>query len=360
MERGFRLRLEARIRLAFSLSADSGRLLAAVRARTSILKPADPRDDRRPFVGALAAIAGQSAAWIRPPETFAAPPGSARVQLAALARHLFARFAVPEFLDSVWFADEGHGWFVHAAAGGSLRTAGFPLPLTRAAAHWLRSAPHHLSVGAALRWAQVRAAGGTVELAAAVASSGVAEVRTDHAFWEAAFHLLAGHPELELARVPGLIDHLRCERAARRDYSLKGRTLAELLSAVGAPARPRHAAVRIVSWPRSPFAEATLHDRLGRPWHFVELLTNVDLVDEARTMHHCVASFVRDCWHRRCAVFSVSIDTDEGPFRVATFEIDLRRRMIVQVRGRFNRPTRGMGLEMVRAWAESQGLIPRC
>src|SRR2546430_13584647 len=56
-------------------------------------------------------------------------------------------------------------WYKHLGLGRSLRTAGLPLPCTRATAHHFNQAPHHYAVKAALRRAQVRGLGGPEPLA---------------------------------------------------------------------------------------------------------------------------------------------------------------------------------------------------
>ena len=62
-------------------------------------------------------------------------------------------------------------WFCHVGRGGSLRTAGFPIALTRRMAHEFSRAPAAFPIDFALRWAQVRGLGGSDDLARAVAGS---------------------------------------------------------------------------------------------------------------------------------------------------------------------------------------------
>ena len=88
--------------------------------------------------------------WRRAPEEWepVSPFVPARDALGALARHLFARYEVPAFLDVAWlegFAPHGaahRNWFVHVGDGHNIRTApDCPVHLTKMQAHHFSQAP---------------------------------------------------------------------------------------------------------------------------------------------------------------------------------------------------------------------------
>src|SRR5438477_401425 len=74
--------------------------------------------------------------WLRPVAEWEPQTHNTRRQFASLARHLFAEWPVPAFMDSVWFSGNGReaarqqGWFLHVGRGRNVRTADLPLPYT--------------------------------------------------------------------------------------------------------------------------------------------------------------------------------------------------------------------------------------
>lgn len=340
------------------------RLLHHVRSRSTILRATGPRDDRMLLNAGVVALAVNHEAWLRAVETWIPPTAAARLQFASLARHLLAAYPVPTFLDFVWFEPPvaevlaQHGWFIHIATGGSVRAAGFPLELTRAAAHWLPQVPHHLSVPAALRWAQVRGAGGSEDLAGVVAAGRLGTDLTDSDFWESVIRFLARYPDLDLARVEPLVEYVRLQRTVDHRFSMKGRTLAALLRDVAATGEAERRAPRRppVSWARSPLHEFRLTDPRERVWTITELLSSQELIQEGKAMRHCVATYTPRCLRRRTSIWSLAVENRDGRFRVATIEVDLVKRAIIQARGKCDRPTRGVALEVVQRWAAEEGL----
>jgi hypothetical protein len=112
------------------------------------------------FVDGLLALARHSRNWIRPVAVLKPQKHNTRRQFASLTRHLFAKWPVPAYMDSVWFLGNGRGavqqqeWFLHVGRGQNIRTADLPLPYTKRMAHHFMQAPADLTVEAALRWAR--------------------------------------------------------------------------------------------------------------------------------------------------------------------------------------------------------------
>jgi hypothetical protein len=336
-------------------------MIPLVRGRSGLLRGAC--EDAELVVQALLALALHHADWLRPLEAWAPAAGSARVLVASLAAHLLARYPVPRFLDRAWFDGPlgevmpQHGWYKHAALGGSLRTAGFPARLTRAAAHALRGAPHHYAVSQALRWAQVRGAGGHVDLAAAVATSRLGELR-DADFELDVIRFFVDHavePDQAVALVALVIDR-RGDDAA---YSLAGRTATSLSRDAMDVVRPHLLRAVGVTWKHSRFQDFRfVEDRPAgaRTWTITELLSSADLIDEARALRHCVATYTPECRRRRSAIWSMRLESAHGSRRVATIEVELCTGVVKQARGRFNRWAAGAELHVLVQWAAAQGL----
>jgi hypothetical protein len=80
------------------------RLLAHVRGRTTLLRASErPWDCRTTLNAGVLTLALHHADWLRPVETWFPTADKAWPQFTELAHHLFARYAVPAFMTSVWF-----------------------------------------------------------------------------------------------------------------------------------------------------------------------------------------------------------------------------------------------------------------
>jgi hypothetical protein len=314
------------------------------------------------------------------------PPANPTPQFASLARHLFALYPMPAFMTSAWFQvspDQPHPeqeWFKHLGRGGSIRTAGLPLPFTRAMAHHFSQAPAHYTVSAALRWGQVLGLGGSSALARAVVATRLGREFGNEDFWLTVLRFFVRHPGMDTAHVGPVVDFLHAQRFAMRevfvpgqgvvqqgpprpDYAVKGRTVASLLRQVeewhrqlgldtSTPAR---------SWPRSRvgefrYVEGTEQRESSRCWTIRELLTSRELLQEGQAMRHCVACYARDCAQGRTTIWSLQVDTGRGLHRALTVEVDPAGRTIRQARGKGNRLPRQAERAVPKTWAAREGL----
>ena len=112
------------------------------------------------YVRGIAALANHHESWIRSVETWKVKKHNRDRQFSELARHLFAAYDVPLFMDCVWFNGNvtHQNWFKHIGTGRNIRTApDIPIPLTKKMAHHFLKAPRHYTIEEALRWGQVHA-----------------------------------------------------------------------------------------------------------------------------------------------------------------------------------------------------------
>jgi hypothetical protein len=199
-------------------------------------------------------------------------------------------------------------------------------------------------------------------------------------FWITVLRFFVHTPNLEQVHVGPIVDFLHEQRFGTRelfvpgqgilqqappcpDYSVKGRTVASLLRQVQAWHRELAQDVRIParSWPRSPVGEyrhvegAEEQDNL-RCWTIRELLNSGELFLEGQAMRHCVASYVDRCSARLTTIWSMQVDTGDGPRRALTVEVDPARKTICQARGHGNRQPRRAEREILERWAKREGL----
>lgn len=364
------------------------RLVSYVRGRTGLLRPAaDPgRLARCTEVNSgLLALALHRDDWLRSVERWEPPPGSATVQFASLAAHLLTRYPVPPCLNAAWFQAPAHrrhpeqAWYKHLGRGDSLRTAGLPLPFTRAMAHHFSEAPAYYTPRRALRWAQVRGLGGSEHLASVVVQTRLGSEFANEDFWVTVLRFFVANPRMDLTRVGRIVDFLHDQRCVTRevfvpgqgvvrqgppqpDFSLKGRSVASLWRQVeeweGHRGQSRW---WVPSWAPTAIrgfrhVEEDGQRRGVRCWTIRELLTGWELECEGQAMRHCVATYEDDCASRATSIWSLRLDRGHGPRRALTVEVDPKERVICQARGYCDREPREAELALLQLWARREGL----
>lgn len=299
---------------------------------------------------AIAAARGLSAAeWRRPPDAWTGgePP------LASLADHLLrtVRYPLPAFLYALLGGADGDlaaAVLGHTGAGGPLRTAPRIPALTRREAHLVWTTAAADSVHAAVRRAQVLAAGGPEWLWQELRTTRYGRAAEDEALCARHVAFLARHAAgLEPARVGPLVDWLATQPTV--PASLAGALREE---------RAWHAAHAYVPrllggpLPRSGLRGARLE---AEDVTIRELDTVEALVAEGVDLAHCVATYAGVVRSGRSSIWSVR----RGGERRVTIEVWNADLAIVQVRGRANRRATAEEVAWIEAWASQEGLVVR-
>jgi hypothetical protein len=304
-------------------------------------------------------------------------------QFSSLARHLWAVYDVPLFMDRAWLQGDAiqQAWFQHIGEGKNIRSAdGLPIPLTKKMAHHFMGAPASYSIEAALRFGQVMALGGDHRLANALQETRlVREFRNDD-FWLSVIRFFVRNPMLDLVHVQPIVDYLWNQRYEPRvvfiergvaqelgpeqpNLSMHGRTVATLLRAVnewhrrlgrkitGGPFQWRKSSVSDFK-----FIEGTEESHNMKVWRIRELLSSQELVTEGRRMRHCVASYANSCYRGLCSIWSMEVETEEGVAPLLTIEVNHQQNEICQVRGKHNRLSTEKERDVLRHWALQEGL----
>jgi hypothetical protein len=370
-----------RLRAAFAARgpADAEILAAELRAvgdRCDI--GADPS-----LAAGLVSLLACAAPRLRPPESWAPSTHNAARQFASLARHLYARHDLPRFLDRAWTEGDGReqGWFIFLGDGGSLRHApGLPVSVSRSVAGWFLRAPDDCPVEPALRWAEVRAAGGSVALADAVRRTRLGRDYSHPEFWAEVIRFFVANPLLDPEQAGAIVDWIQAQRfepeiapgqalpeegavPPRPGLSMRGRTVEATLREVEAWHRRLGRAAPdtlALAWAPSGIAghesvEGTRPEE-RRVWRIREITTGEGLVREGERMSHCVASYARSCaagassiWTLEC---TVAVETQPR----LTIQVHPASRRIGQARGRHNRAPTAAELAIVARWAAAAGL----
>ncbi|MEW4568277.1 PcfJ domain-containing protein [Tautonia sp. JC769] len=367
------------------------RMIWTVQGRSDLLRPARHagRSDAemlRRIVRGLAALLGFRASWLRPLEEWEPRGERARGVFSSLAHHLLANYPVPAVLHAAWFEEAGYWayrqqhWFHHVGMGRSLRSAGFPIALTRRMAHEFSNAPAHVEVGFALRWAEVRGLGGSEALANAVASTRLKREFLGQEFWRSLIHLLLNARGLELGQITPIVEYLYHQKFAQRtviigedtelsidpprpDLSIKGCTAASLVRRAReweAERRPEGPVRRRFAWDRSGIREFQGDRTEGKAWTIRELLDSDDLAAEGKAMKHCVATYTEFCVKRRSTIWSLGLEGPDGRRRLATIEVDPSTKTVVQASMKCNEEPDEPCRSIVREWASREGLTVEC
>ncbi len=320
------------------------------------------------FLIALMMVGRYRKAWRQPLETWRPKAKNDYGKFMELVSHVFLQYQAPLFLYHAFFHPQDYAYletFLYLGNGGSMKEVNFRIKLTKRMQFFFVHAPEGLRVTQAVRWAQVCGLGGDYLLAHRVAYSslGYDDPDRDEALWEEFVRILVFGGMFNLEKLSELIDYVRTCTHQNPQYSLKGRTLQSLLR----QSKEWHhqmAHVRgvkkLVSWQGlawTPFAVVEGEEERAVTYRMVELLSNKELHEEGQRMHHCVASYAEDCFLGKTRIFSLrryQFDTEE---RLATIEIDLRHRRIVQAKFRYNQKISDKAQSLLMQWAGQQRLL---
>jgi len=93
-----------------------------------------------------------------------------------------------------------------------------------------------------------------------------------------------------------------------------------------------------------------------RAWAIQELVDSGALHTEGRAMRHCVYSYANRCRRGETTIWSLRLRINGEEKRMATIEVDPRRRSIIQARAKCNLRPGVRSLEIIRQWADWAGL----
>ena len=337
------------------------------------------------YIEGMAALARRQEEWIRPVDTWSPSSHNPRRQFSSLVRHLLAQYEVPVFMDAAWLMGNStdavlrQNWFIHVGAGGNIRTADIPVAFTKKMAHEFLDAPNDLPVDNALRWGQVLGQGGSETLARAIIRSRLGSSFEAEEFWSTVILFFARNPMLDPSQVGPITDFIHNQKFVDRNvvgpggvwerlppaqpsFSMKSRSIPKLMRQMEEwheelanqvhpdeppveQSRSKKRWHKLLQWERSAVGEFGHEEfdatnRKKYLWTVRELLSNRELVEEGRHMHHCVASYVKSCRGGSKSIWSVSVRQGGGKREpVLTIALDPQSRLVSEVRGRFNLET---------------------
>lgn len=320
--------------------------------------------------------------WVRDLTSWQLRTRSAPRQLAALIRHLFASYDVPEFMDNAWLSGTAAQqlWFIHLGSGRNIRKADLPVELTKAMAHHFMSAPAHYDAHAALRWGQVMSLGGRPSLAHAINETRLnGDFRDDH-FWHRVMQFFVENPMLDAANVQPIIDYIWnqkyepqeifIERGVARElgpaqpnFSMRGRSAHTLLRQVeqwhdqlGRETRGGNYQWRKSVIKNFKYTEGSVENGNRCDWTIYELLSSNELVVEGRRQDHCVASYAYTCYRGKASIWTMDYSDATTMKKKLTIELRMGDLMVCQIRGASNRRATDAEMRVVHLWMIRENL----
>jgi hypothetical protein len=361
-------------------------LLLCARERAPRIFEAPIANARHPGVDALVNLARFHDAHVRSLCDWAGTPSSWRPAISSLAHHLTARYQVPAFMASVWHAFDAEGdrkraWVIAHSRGASFRSLGLPINLTRKMERIFLASQDHLALEPALRRAELLALGMPPDFVKAILSTRLATDLQNGEFWRTVWmFIMSNSQDIDATQIGPMIDYIQAIRHDRLcietpegvreiappqpGFSVRGRTMASMLRLMQRWHRSlgRAFAGARFSWARSPFRpwmmEEPARDESETPkrWQIVELTNSAQLREEGAALHHCVASYAHLCHRGSSSIWSLRRWQGEKIHPVLTIEVDPKRRVIIQARGKANRFASGKPCRLLHEWASREAL----
>ena len=258
---------------------------------------------------------------LRPVDTWQRKSHNADRQFNDLLKHCFAQYAVPQFLANHWLTDWGrsdmHYWYIQLGRGCSVRKlAGMPVQLTKKMGHYMLQAPPNCLPAQAIRWGQVMGMGGCKKLAKAITNTRLGSYITlPDKFWVTVLQFFINQELEDHNQVGPLIDFIAHCRDTQTNFSLKGRSLKAMHRQMELWHRELATLTNIkgiTSWRPSGiwsyYETLEVNDPAQGPvkarYYVTELLSAMALIDEGKTMRHCVASYAQACSKGGSTIFS--------------------------------------------------------
>lgn len=326
--------------------------------------------------------------WVRPLDAWKATSKNPRVLFASICRHLLCQYPVPPVLENALalhpyftYKEASVKWYLWIGRGGNLsKCPEVPIPFHKKAAHLLFQAPRNLKFFNALRWAQIRAMGGSATLARifatfyeddegakipipeetffALARIFIRGKCTDRRFIEKAFELAEwgtkGWIDLPWTAVRRWVNiepptgfHLKgttLDSLKRRiqeleDYKSHLSAQAEMLRKASEGRKQREdRKTGKRKWTGTAMKTITLKDKRGKTWQITELTNAKELGREGQKMRHCVFNMWQKCLAGQNSVFSIEWTRDHLTWqKAATFMISMKTGDLVEIKGKANR-----------------------
>lgn len=320
------------------------------------------------YINALANMASFGNKMVREINSWENNSLVTETQMSSLIKYCFATYEVPEFMESVFYGQNKIQmlWYVQMGRGDSvLKLTSFPIQLTKKMAHEFKKAPANYSVEQAIRFAQAKGFGASEIMSETLAWSVLSEGFEHEEFWQKVVAFFAKYNELPFAKVQEVLFYIKEQFALNKNFTMKGRTWEALVRNSDEwhlEYYKRMNALNRAQWSTSQirgFEKNTFELNQNNFYYIVELVNSEELYDEGYQMSHCVAEYEYDCIQGKTAIFSLrkkQQETDSEYTTLATIEVDIEAKAVVQAKAMYNEWVSKVAYEMIVEWAEKESL----
>lgn len=286
-------------------------------------------------------------------------------QMSALIKHCFALYDVPEFMESVFYYENKKHcyWYIQLGRGESvLKLSSFPIKLTKKMAHEFKKAPANYNVEKAIRWAQAKGYGASCDMAETLAWSTLSEHFENEEFWAKVIKFLSQYNTLPYHQVQEVLFYIGNQFEANKSYSIKGRTWETLLKQSiewHVEYHKKLAALNRADWSSCGITGLTkivVFEQKSVEYKIMELTNSEALYDEGYEMSHCVAEYEYECVMGSSAIFSLRKKVAKDSSTLATIEIDVESKSIVQAKAKYNECISLEAETILVEWAKKENL----
>ncbi len=303
--------------------------------------------------------------WIRDLDTWKCKSHNQTRQFSSLVRHLFAKYDIPLFMDSVWFMRENwFEWFIEVGQGVNIRKVhDFPIKnYTKRMAHIMMNSPKKFTIQEAIRWGELCALNGDIKLFNALkgfngyfdrlSNISIPEYDRQIIQWFINQHML------DYTQVAPLMDFIY--RLYRRQIYINGERI-ENFSLKGRDANRMIYLMNIwhndlAKIKQNKYDEWDSHKidwkyQLGknentRYWVFQEITNSKKLQKEGHIMKHCVYSYCSSCVSGNSGIFNLSCNGESK----LTIEVRFPEKNVCQIRGKCNRNPTDDEIRIINRW----------
>lgn len=317
-----------------------------------------------------------------------------RYVLNEILVHLFAKYQPPTFLINGFMNNHHESMllFIHLGNGNSMKTWPFipELNVPKKALHHLNTTPNYCTYNEAFRRAQIIHLGGDEKLFHLLMSTKLEHITNNitkttakhEPFWESVIKFFIEHQMMNPDKVPEIIDYIYDQKFTNKrkpgpdgimryepdqpNFTMKGRTPMSLIQhsddwhyfvAMNKKREQDAKEWEPVDIPDWEWKVEEENNFTKQKYNIVQLTKTKELITEGNKMHHCVATYASSCIKKWCSIFSFRVTNhNQGKFDEPEITLEIRSKTIVQARGKYNRTPHPHYMQMVKSWADINGV----
>jgi len=306
----------------------------------------------------------------------------------SLFLHLFVAYRLPavvqNHLINILYIDKVDYWkrdllFGLALGNGLHHITSIPFDCNSKMNFHLCQAPDDYSIEQALAWAKLRSSNTGHRISNILARKLFKGNYTDWPTWIPNFlGFVQRNPSITARQINSLLSFIVFQKEQKYllsfpevsykieveplfpNFSFKGRTISSALSMENKWKEYLQILRETGSkgaLPLSTTQPFTYRSKNGKTYTFRQILSVKDLITEGKRMHHCVATYSKNCLKKICSIWAVQIRFPKGLTKnLLTIELVETSKHLEQIQGMCNRNPSKEEMEAIKDWANKETL----